>query len=190
MTIIIHLLSTATFSSFRFSSDSKKLLYIAEKKSPKNEPFYKQKPKTTKSKKDDENNEEPSRVGILIQHYKKKKKEELSWFLKPFFFCAQGTEFVYKPDWGEQLVGKCNSVIAILNVEEDTIDLLKEVPDDYFPAQVIWGPNGNDVIGTAWKLEKQRLGLYACTNRESCIFWIKESKFRNKKNFFIVYLFE
>ena len=52
----------ATFSAFQWSPDNKRLLYVAEKKLPKNEPFYKQKtkPKTTADKPDDE--EEPSKV--------------------------------------------------------------------------------------------------------------------------------
>lgn len=39
------------FGSFKWSPDNTKLLYIAEKKPPKTEPFYKQKPQ---NKKDDE----------------------------------------------------------------------------------------------------------------------------------------
>ncbi|XP_011141861.1 acylamino-acid-releasing enzyme isoform X2 [Harpegnathos saltator] len=42
------------FSSFKWSPDSTKLLYIAEKKLPKTEPFYKQKPQNKKDNKDDE----------------------------------------------------------------------------------------------------------------------------------------
>lgn len=44
------------FSSFEWSPDNTKLLYIAEKKLPKSEPFYKQKSldKKDKEKKEDE----------------------------------------------------------------------------------------------------------------------------------------
>ncbi|XP_014477791.1 PREDICTED: acylamino-acid-releasing enzyme-like isoform X2 [Dinoponera quadriceps] len=42
------------FSSFKWSPDNTKLLYIAEKKLPKTEPFYKQKPQDKKDKKDNE----------------------------------------------------------------------------------------------------------------------------------------
>lgn len=44
------------FSSFEWSPDDTKLLYIAEKKLPKSEPFYKQKPldKKDKEKKEDD----------------------------------------------------------------------------------------------------------------------------------------
>lgn len=85
---------------------------------------------------------------------------------------------MYKPDWGEQLVGKHRSVIVILNIEQDTIVSVASVPDDYFPAQVIWAPNGNDIVGVAYKLRTRYLGLYACTNRESYIFHLKGTEFR------------
>lgn len=44
------------FRSFEWSPDNTKVLYIAEKKLPKSEPFYKQKPldKKDKEKKEDE----------------------------------------------------------------------------------------------------------------------------------------
>lgn len=141
------------FKAFQLSPDNTKLLYVAEKKLPKCEPFYKQKPKkksafeNEKSKNDDE---EP----------------------------IKGAEYDYKPDWGEKLVGKHRSVIAILNIVDESINVLTNIPDDYFPAQVLWAPNGIDVIGIAYKLSFQYLGLKVCTNRESYIFHLKETEFR------------
>lgn len=56
------LCSLATFSAFHWSPDSTRLLFVAEKKLPKCEPFYKQKSKS-KAKTDKPNDEEePSRV--------------------------------------------------------------------------------------------------------------------------------
>lgn len=96
---------------------------------------------------------------------------------------VQGTEFVYKPDWGEQLVGKHRSVVVALNVKDDNIVPIATIPEDYFPAQVTWAPNGEDIVGVAYKLKTRYLGLCACTNRESYIFHLKGSEFR--KPFFI-----
>lgn len=53
------IIGSATFSAFSWSPDNTKLLYVAEKKLPKSEPFYKQK---SKSKNDKPVEEEPSRV--------------------------------------------------------------------------------------------------------------------------------
>lgn len=47
-------LFTAEFSSFEWSPDNTKVLYIAEKKLPKSDPFYKQKPLNKKDKKEED----------------------------------------------------------------------------------------------------------------------------------------
>lgn len=41
---------TAEFATLEWSPDESKILYIAEKKIPKSEPFYKQKPKLSGNK--------------------------------------------------------------------------------------------------------------------------------------------
>ncbi|KAJ8676560.1 hypothetical protein QAD02_012347 [Eretmocerus hayati] len=138
-----------TFSAFQLSPDRTRLLYVAEKKLPKSESFYKQKP-APKAKSDKTNEEEVSK----------------------------GTEYIFKPDWGEQLVGKHQSVVVILNLEDDTINPVTTIPEEYFPAQVLWAPDGKDVIGVAYKPNKRYLGLYACSNRESYIFQLKEGQFQ------------
>ena len=91
---------------------------------------------------------------------------------------VQGTEYIYKPDWGEQLVGKHRSVVVVLNIENDMIEPVDSIPSEYFPAQVIWAPNGVDIVGIAFKLKTRYLGLYACTNRESYIFHLRGTEFR------------
>ncbi|XP_032676975.1 acylamino-acid-releasing enzyme-like isoform X2 [Odontomachus brunneus] len=134
------------FSSFKWSPDNTKLLYIAEKKLPKTEPFYKQKPQDKKDKKDDET-------------------------------IIAGNEYIYKPHWGEQLVGKHRPVIVILDTIAETITALSEIPDDLSPGQVIWTKE-QDIIGVAWKHEPRYLGLVACTNRASWIFLLKDGKYQ------------
>ncbi|XP_031781597.1 acylamino-acid-releasing enzyme isoform X1 [Nasonia vitripennis] len=136
------------FSSFQFSPDNTKLMYIAEKKLRKTEPYYKQKPKYKVATQ--ENEEEAER----------------------------GAEHVYKPDWGEQLEGRHRSVIVLLNIEEDTFFPLPFIPHDYFPAEVIWTPNGECIVGVAYKLYRRYLGRFGCSNRESYIFLLKGTEFR------------
>ncbi|XP_058810683.1 acylamino-acid-releasing enzyme-like isoform X4 [Phymastichus coffea] len=138
-----------TFHAFQWSNDNTRLLYVAETKLPKCEPFYKQKPKPKPKAEKSNDEEEPSR----------------------------GTEYIYKPDWGEQLVGKHKSVVVVLNIAEDTIEPITTIPNDYFPAQVLWAPNDSDIIGVAYKLKTKYLGLYSCTNRESYIFQLKGKEF-------------
>ncbi|XP_020296505.1 acylamino-acid-releasing enzyme-like isoform X2 [Pseudomyrmex gracilis] len=135
------------FSSFEWSPDDTKLLYVAEKKLPKSEPFYKQKP--------------------LDKKDKEKKEDEIS----------VGNEYIYKPHWGEQLVGKHRPVVAVLDTTTDSITILSGIPDDLSPGQVTWTKD-QDVIGVAWRHEPQYLGLTACTNRYSWIFLLRNGEYQ------------
>lgn len=139
------------FGSFEWSPDNAKILYIAEKKLPKSEPFYKQKPL---DKKDQE-----------------KKEDEVT----------VGNEYIYKPHWGEQLVGKHRPVVVVLDTTADTITALSGIPDDLSPGQVIWTKE-QDIIGVAWKHEPRYLGLVACTNRTSWIFLLKNGEYQKLSN--------
>ncbi|XP_058810681.1 acylamino-acid-releasing enzyme-like isoform X2 [Phymastichus coffea] len=140
--------SDSTFSTFQWSCDNTRLLYIAEKKLPKSEPFYKRKSKADSHESD---------------------KHETS---------LKGTEYIFKPDWGEQLVGKHKSVVVILNIENDSIEPISFIPENYFPSQAIWVPNTYEIVGVFYKLDRRYLGKIFCTNRESYIFHLEGKNFR------------
>ncbi|XP_043258175.1 acylamino-acid-releasing enzyme-like [Colletes gigas] len=89
-----------------------------------------------------------------------------------------GNEYVYKPHWGEQLVGKHRPVVAILDTTTDTISILSGIPDELSSAQVLWAKNNQDIVGVAWKHEPRHLGLVACTNRLSWIFLLKDAEYK------------
>ena len=135
------------FGSFEWSPDKTKVLYIAEKKLPKSEPFYKQ--KSLKKEKENEENE-----------------------------VSVGNEYIYKPHWGEQLVGKHRPVVIVLDTTTDTISALAGVPDELSPAQVLWTKDNQGIVGVAWKHEPRHLGLIACTNRLSWIFLLKDGEYK------------
>ncbi|KAI4497982.1 hypothetical protein M0802_006806 [Mischocyttarus mexicanus] len=137
------------FSTFEWSPDRTKLLYVAEKKLPKSEPFYKQKPLDKKNK-------------------EKQDKEEIT----------PGNEYNYKPDWGEQLVGKHYPVAAILDINTDLITILSEIPEQYSPGQLLWMEDSESIVGVVWIHEPRHLGLVACTNRKSWIFSLNKGEFR------------
>ncbi|XP_066583990.1 acylamino-acid-releasing enzyme-like [Prorops nasuta] len=138
----------AEFGSFEWSPSGTKLLYIAEKKQPKSEPFYKQKSADKKEKEKKDDNE-----------------------------TVIGNEYVYKPEWGEQLVGKSHPVVAVLDTETDKISVIPGIPDDLSPGQVVWAKDESEIIGVAWKHEPRHLGLVFCTNRDSWIFALRDGKF-------------
>ncbi|XP_076266303.1 acylamino-acid-releasing enzyme-like isoform X2 [Rhynchophorus ferrugineus] len=134
----------AEFCTFDFSPDEKRLLYIAEKKNPKNEPFYKRKaPEEAKS-----NGGDTAKKAI------------------------KGEEFLYQQDWGEQLVGKRKSIIAEYNIENDTVQLLEGIPDNVCVAQAKYSPDGMYIVGVVYFIEPRKLGLIYCTNRPSSIFYL------------------
>ena len=90
----------------------------------------------------------------------------------PCAIMLQGDEYVFRPDWGEQLEGKHQSVIAVCDTESDTISVLEGIPAHLSPGQVIWTPDGKGAVGVAWENDPRRLGLVYCTNRRSCVFHI------------------
>ncbi|VVC99152.1 unnamed protein product [Leptidea sinapis] len=98
--------STLMFGTLEWSSDEKYLIYIAEEKPKKSEPFIKRKPA-------------------------EKDKDGASGDKK----AAPGEEFVYRQDWGEQLTGKKSSVIVQCEVESETLTILQGLPDNKCPGQ-------------------------------------------------------
>lgn len=127
------------FTTFEWSKDETKLLYVAEKKQIKSEPFYKR-------KSDKPNNgagDEP----------------------KP-----KGEEYLYRQDWGEQLVGKIQSILCEYDIENDKVTILKGLPENICVAKAKYSQDLKYIIGVAYKTEPRKLGLIYCTNRNSTLF--------------------
>ncbi|KAI4460703.1 serine peptidase s9 family member [Holotrichia oblita] len=125
------------FARLQFSPDETKLLYIAEKKQPKTEPFWKRK------------------------HVKPNSKDDE---------IIKGQEYLYREDWGEQLVNKIQSVIVQYDLNKDEVEILSGIPENVFPAKPSYSPDGTHIIGIAYKTHPRKLGLIYCTNRLSTIF--------------------
>ncbi|VEN55328.1 unnamed protein product, partial [Callosobruchus maculatus] len=136
--------SDGEFASFEWSPDEKKLLYVAEKKPIKSEPFYKRKCPTSNNEGGNGDEEKP-----------------------------KGEEYLFIQDWGEQMVGKKYSVLAEYDIENDSVTILKGLPDDICVAQPKYSNDGLYIVGVAYQVEPRKLGLIYCTNRLSTIFnWI------------------
>lgn len=86
--------------------------------------------------------------------------------------CDLGEEYTFKPDWGEQLVGKKMSVVVVYNIESETFKVLDSVPEHLCPAHVIFSPDGKGVVGVAFETNPRRYGLIFCTNRPSHVFFM------------------
>ena len=72
-----------------------------------------------------------------------------------------GQQFNYVDDWGEQMTNKSESVIAILNLESESLQIL-DLPDgQYCYGNAIW-INDTEIIGTATLIE----GEYVDNNHQ------------------------
>ncbi|XP_063533880.1 acylamino-acid-releasing enzyme-like isoform X2 [Cydia strobilella] len=129
------------FGSLDWSQDETAVVYVAERKLKKSEPYIK------RSKAED-----ASKSGGGDPAPKK------------------GEEYVYRQDWGEQLVGKHLSVVVVCRIESEAFSVLEGLPESCCPGQVRFALDGKSVVGVAWETEPRRLGLIFCTNRPSFIF--------------------
>lgn len=77
---------------------------------------------------------------------------------------------MFRQDWGEDLVGKIQPILALYNVTDDAVSLIEGVPEDLCPAQPAWGPDGSYIVGIAFVTQPRKLGLVYCTNRTSRVF--------------------
>ncbi|XP_046959619.1 acylamino-acid-releasing enzyme-like [Vanessa cardui] len=140
------------FGCLEWSSDEKHICYVAEKKIKKSEPFIKRKPVDDKTKDLDEKTADD----------KNKDSDK-----KP----TPGEEHIYREDWGEQLMGKHQTVVVVFRVADETFSILENIPDNLCPGQVRFTPDGDALVGVAWDISGvRRLGLIYCTNRPGYIF--------------------
>ncbi|XP_063974905.1 acylamino-acid-releasing enzyme-like isoform X2 [Diachasmimorpha longicaudata] len=167
------------FGSFQWSPDTTKLLYIAEKKLPKSEPFYKQKPQEKKSEdkadEEDKISADTTDEKSEDEHQEKDKKAESKSDKET---PVKGNEYIYKPDWGEALVGKHQQVVVVLDTITDNLTVMPGIDESLSPGQLIWTPEGDGIVGIARNHEPRYLGLIACTNRESWVFLLKDNIFQ------------
>lgn len=82
----------------------------------------------------------------------------------------QGEEYIFVQDWGEQLVGKRISTLVEYDIENDSVEIVKGIPDNVCVAQPKYSPDGSYIIGVTYKVEPRKLGLIYCSNRESTLF--------------------
>nr|CAI5825040.1 unnamed protein product [Callosobruchus analis] len=68
------------------------------------------------------------------------------------------------------MVGKKYSVIAEYDIENDSVTILKGLPDDICVGQPKYSNDGSYIVGVAYQVEPRKLGLIYCTNRPSTIF--------------------
>nr|XP_013807391.1 PREDICTED: acylamino-acid-releasing enzyme-like [Apteryx mantelli mantelli] len=90
----------------------------------------------------------------------------------------KGEQFLYHEDWGEALSTCSMPVLCVLDIEESSVTVLEGVPEDVSPGQALWSPDNSGVVFVGWWHAPFRLGLSACSNRRSGIFYLDLSNGR------------
>ncbi|XP_061473804.1 acylamino-acid-releasing enzyme isoform X2 [Rhineura floridana] len=135
------------FGCLAWSHSETHLLYVAEKKRPKAESFFK--PKAPELSSEEELTKSDRRDKAI-----------------------KGEQFVFYEDWGESLVAKSIPVLCVLDIESNNVSVLESVPEHISPGQAFWTPGDTGVVFTGWWHEPFRLGLRHCTNRRSALFYV------------------
>ena len=78
-------------------------------------------------------------------------------------------KFLFEESWGEKLCVVVHPVICILDINEETLKIIKNVPDDVSPAQPQFRGN-NTILFEGMKNTPFRLGRLGCECRESHIY--------------------
>lgn len=135
------------FGCLAWSHSETHLLYVAEKKRPKAESFFK--PKVPE-------------MNVEEELSKTEQREK----------AIKGEQFVFHEDWGETLVAKSVPVLCVLDIESNNVSVLEGVPEHISPGQAFWTPGDTGVVFAGWWHEPFRLGLRHCTNRRSALFYV------------------
>ena len=133
--------NSSCLGSFGWSPDSAKIAYIAEIKSEAKEKcYFTSKQNSTDLDPIDEDNFEQKYANFYVD------------------------------EWGEQYVGKSQSIISIFSLETLKIEILNKLPHDYTIGQFVWFKN-EGLIVSAYYTKPYRLGLIYCPIRRSELFY-------------------
>ena len=84
---------------------------------------------------------------------------------------VKGQKYLYREDWGEQLVGTYHPSLFMYDVStKEVTDLSSYFPDDVSIARGIWSKDDKLIYGLAWDSSPWKLGLIYCPNRFSSLF--------------------
>ncbi|EGC29841.1 hypothetical protein DICPUDRAFT_51071 [Dictyostelium purpureum] len=93
-----------------------------------------------------------------------------------------GKQFVYRDDWGETYQPVANPSIFILDIAKEQVFPVEPFPIDKVSAgQVIWTPCGKGLVYVGWEFGDRKLGIRACFNRMSSLFFLNFSEFMANK---------
>jgi hypothetical protein len=159
----------SVFGGISWSKDCTKITFIVEKTAiPAYKPYW-----DSEAQKEDKTKEEIEKEAKQPQTFKK--------------FMYNDHESNQERDFGENLVGKKHSVIVVYDLEKKKLhsfDIQSFKRDeklehdinfeDVFPACPIFDEQGTGIIFHGYHLPIDKLGLAACLNRPTKIYYIKK----------------
>ena len=111
----------------------------------------------------------PSQKKILYVAEKKLPKP-VSFFEEKAEDQTSGNEHFFKDTWGEQITDKYKSVLCIVDVDSEDIEVIEEIPEDIFPGQPCWSPSGENIIFVGWNSVPYKLGAIYCPIRDCSLY--------------------
>ena len=130
---IVH--TNSVFGCLNWSHNSRKIVYVAERKPAKSKSFF-------------DKNDSDSQNDVDI-----------------------GKEFVFKEDWGEQLVGTFQPSLFIYEVHEKNVeDFSKYLPKDQSIGCALWSKDDKFLYILGWNGSPWKIGLIFCKNRYSTLY--------------------
>ena len=96
----------------------------------------------------------------------------------------EGSQHLFREDWGEAMVGKHHPVLSVYNIDTQTIRVF-DLPEQALHedgerykveatsvGQPVWAPDDTGLVFVGWRETPFRLGLTYCQNRPSALFYL------------------
>ncbi|XP_063931578.1 acylamino-acid-releasing enzyme-like isoform X2 [Zophobas morio] len=138
------------FGCFNWSSDSKKIVYCAEKKQTKFKSLWWPK------------------IDLAGVKTERQDKED---------FLSRKSKFHFKEDWGELYDKKAFARLFVVDIERGCIEEVEGIPEDLCSGDASWTSDNSGLVFTGVPLDasSKRLGLLYCYNRRHGLYFFSHS---------------
>eukprot|EP01132_Coremiostelium_polycephalum_P006688 gene6688-8274_t len=93
-----------------------------------------------------------------------------------------GDQYLQRDDWGETYSTITSPSIFVLDIESEKVIPIEPFPSDKLTAgQVIWSKDGNGLVFVAWDIKFRKLGIRACFNRTSSLYYFDFQEYLKKR---------
>ncbi|KAH7730616.1 CRE-DPF-5 protein [Aphelenchoides avenae] len=82
-----------------------------------------------------------------------------------------GDKFKEAESWGEQTFEAKKPVLCVLNVPEETVNVLEKVPESVSPIFPVWAPHDAGIVFFGLRSEPFKLGRIYCDNRPGTLYY-------------------